>query len=64
LEAFLLTVATLAAMFAIVPLMIWGGTGSWRHAWEALKMYLGILGVLALIGGGLGLVMVLATIVG
>lgn len=57
---FLLLVAGLAGFFAIVPLMVWGGTGNWRHALHALKQYLGILGGLALVGGGLGVIMAIA----
>ncbi len=60
----LLTLAACAAMFAIVPLMVWGGTGSWRRALEALRQYLGVLGLLALAGGGLGLLMALAEFIG
>lgn len=54
-ESFLLLVATCGAMFAIVPLMIWGGTGSWRHALHAFKVYLLILAGLVVVGCGLGL---------
>lgn len=54
----------IAAMWAIVPLMVWGGTGSWRRAFEALAEYLMVLGVLALLGGGAGLLMALATWIG
>lgn len=61
---FLITVAVCAAMVAIVPLMIWGGTGSWKHAMHALRSYLWILGGLAVLGGGLGLLMVLADWIG
>lgn len=56
-HSFLLAVATIAALFAIVPLMVWGGTGSWRHALHALKVYLQIMAGLAVVGGGLGLLM-------
>lgn len=60
----LIVVATCSAMFAIVPLMVWGGTGNWRRALQALKQYLMVLGGLALVGGGIGLLMSLATLVG
>lgn len=59
-RSFLITVAALAGMFAIVPLYVWGATGNWRHALHALKQYLGILGGLALVGGGLGVIMAIA----
>lgn len=51
-------------MWAIVPLMVLGGTGSWRRAVQALRQYLMVLGGLALVGGGVGLLMSLATWVG
>lgn len=57
---FVKTVLALAATLAIVPLMVWAGSGSWRHAAHALRGYLIALGLLAALGGGLGLVMVLA----
>jgi hypothetical protein len=63
-ERTLLTVAACAAVFSIVPLMVLGGTGSWRRALEALRQYLGVLGLLALAGGGVGLLMVLAELLG
>lgn len=53
-----------AAMWSIVPLMVWGGTGSWRRALEALRQYLLVLGGLALVGGGVGLLMALGQWVG
>lgn len=56
--------AACCAMWAIVPLMVWGGTGSWRRALEALRQYLMVLGGLALVGGGVGLIMALATLIG
>jgi hypothetical protein len=28
-----------AAMFALVPVFVWGATGSWRHAMFALREY-------------------------
>lgn len=39
-------------MVAIVPLMVWGGTGDWRHALHALKEYASIIvGAFVLVGG-------------
>lgn len=55
-KAALLTIATCAALISIVPLMVLGGTGSWRRAWEALRQYAGVLAIFAVLGGGLGLV--------
>lgn len=53
-------VLTLAAMIAIVPLMVWGGTSDWRHAMHALKGYLKIMGGMVLIFGGFGLMIAFA----
>lgn len=44
-------------MTLIIPLMIAGGTGSWRAGWEAWKSYLKIMGGMVAIGGGFGLLM-------
>lgn len=52
----LLTVATVAGLFLLVPLIVWAGSGSWRHAWYALKQYLGIMGTLAATGAVLALI--------
>ena len=48
---FLKTVAVLACMVLIVPLAVWGGSGSLRHAWHALKSYLLVMGILVGIAG-------------
>ena len=56
-RSFLITAAVCLALVAIVPLMVWGGTGSWRHALHALRQYAGILIGFVVVGGGLGLVM-------
>ena len=61
------TLALLGAvtvMWAIVPLMVLGGTGDWRRALQALRQYLMVLGGLALVGGGVGLLMALAEFIG
>ena len=52
------------AMWGIVPLMVLGGTGSWRRALQALREYLMVLGILALLGGGFGLLVALAEFIG
>ena len=57
-------IGAVAAMWAIVPLMVLGGTGNWRRALEALRQYLMVLGGLALVGGGLGLLMALSGLIG
>lgn len=56
----LITLATIAGMVAIVPLMVWGGTSDWRHALHALRSYLKIMGAMVVIAGGFGLVMAFA----
>lgn len=43
---FLKTLAALAALVAIVPLMVWAGSGSWRHALHATKEYLLSMGLI------------------
>lgn len=57
-------IGAVAAMWAIVPLMVLGGTGDWRRALQALRQYLMVLGGLALVGGGVGLLMALAEFIG
>jgi len=57
-------IGAIAAMWAIVPLMVLGGTGSWRRALQALRQYLMVLGGLALVGGGVGLLMARAEFIG
>ena len=58
-DKWLILLGALAAMFSIVPLMVWGGAGDWRRALQALRQYLGVLALFA-IGGLLGLVMALS----
>ena len=48
------------AMFAIVPLYIWGATGDWRQAVTAGLQYLKIMGAFVLIGGGVAVLMTIA----
>lgn len=57
---FLITVAGIAGLVLIVPLMVWGGTGDWRHALHALLSYLKIMGAFVIVGGGFGVVMAFA----
>jgi len=56
--------AACAALWGIVPLMVWGGTGSWRRALQALRQYLMVLAGFAVLGGGVGMLMVLAGAIG
>jgi hypothetical protein len=42
-----LKVAGVVACFVVlVPLMVWGGTGDWRHALHALREYAEAMAVL------------------
>jgi hypothetical protein len=56
----LLAAMFIAGLVLIVPLMVWGGTGDWRHALHALLSYLKIMGAFAIIGGGFGVLMAFA----
>lgn len=47
---FLKTAAVIAAMFLIIPLAVWAGSGSWREALRAFKSYTLIM--LAFFGAG------------
>lgn len=54
------TIAAIAVMSAIIPLMIWGGTGSFKHALFAWKSWAKIMGTIVVIGGGFGLCMAIS----
>jgi len=49
-------VGAIAGMSAIIPLMVWGGSGSWRHGLHAWASWAKIMGGFVLVGGGLGLI--------
>lgn len=51
-------------MSLIVPLIVWGGSGSWRRAFEALRGWWLIVGALFLVSGGAGLLAVLMESIG
>jgi hypothetical protein len=60
-------VKTLGAIFVmtlIIPLMVWGGSGSWRRAVHALRSYWLIMGGAFLLVGGLALVVTLMEFIG
>ncbi len=44
---FLKTIAVIFCMTLIIPIMVWGGSGSWRYALHALKWYWICMGVIA-----------------
>jgi hypothetical protein len=46
----------LLAAFAVIPIVGAMDGGGWRGAWHAAKWYLLIMGTLAAIGGGCGVV--------
>ena len=56
--------AAIFVMSLIVPLIVWGGSGSLRRALEALRGWWFIVGALFLIGGGAGLLAVLMEAIG
>jgi hypothetical protein len=45
------TLGAIFVMTLIVPLMVWGGSGSWRRAVSALRTYWMIMGGAFLVGG-------------
>lgn len=57
---FLLAFVSIAVMVMIVPLIVWAGTGDWRHALHALRSYLKIMGTIVLIAGGVGVAIAIA----
>lgn len=56
--------AAIFVMSLIVPLIVWGGSGNWRSAFEALRGWWLIVGTLFVIGGGAGLLAVLMETIG
>ena len=52
--------AVIAVMSMIIPLMIWGGSGSWRGALHAWGAWAKIMGALTLVFGGLGLMVAIS----
>lgn len=49
-KGFLIAAGTIAVMVLIVPLIVLGGTGDWRHALYALRSYLKIMGAIVAVG--------------
>jgi hypothetical protein len=54
------TIAAIAAMSSIIPLMIWGGTGEWRAGVKAWASWAKIMGTITLLGGGFGMIMAIS----
>lgn len=61
---FLKTAAAVLALFSLIPLFVWLGSGSWRQAREATRDFLLIMGGLAVAGAGTGLLMHLLQAIG
>lgn len=49
------TLGAIFLMTLIIPIMVWGGSGSLRAAVRALREYWLIMGALVAIGGGVAL---------
>lgn len=45
-DTFLKATLAIGGLFLIVPLAVWGGTGSLSHAWFALKRYLLVMAII------------------
>ena len=56
--------AAIFVMSLIVPLMVWGGSGSWRRAFGALRTWWLIVGGAALVVGALALLMTALEFIG
>lgn len=46
----LLLLVSIAALVSLVPLCVLAATGSWSRAWQALREYLLVIGLLAIPG--------------
>lgn len=51
------TIAAIAVMSSIIPLMIWGGSGQWRAGLKAWASWAKIMGSMVVIFGGFGMIM-------
>ena len=58
------TLLAIFVMTLIIPAMVWGGSGSWRHALHALKWYWIIMGSMVLIVGTFAAFAVFAEYIG
>ena len=47
---FFKTVGVIGVMFLIIPLAVWGGSGSWRQGLRALVSYSKIMGCITAAG--------------
>lgn len=51
--------AAIAVMSAIIPLMVWGGSGSFKGAIEAWKSWAKVMVGFLAIGGGFGILAII-----
>lgn len=56
--------AAIFVMSLIVPLMVWGGSGSWRRAFGALRTWWLIVGGAALLVGLLAVIVAMLELIG
>lgn len=56
--------AAIFVMSLIVPLMVWGGSGSWRRALGALRTWWLIVGGAFLAVGGLAVLVTMLEVIG
>ena len=49
------TIGAIFVMTLIIPLMVWGGSGSFKQALRALREYWLIMGAMVVIVGGVAL---------
>ncbi len=49
-------IGAVAGLFLLIPLCVWGGSGSLREAWYATKQFLLIIGGLFVLVGGLAFI--------
>jgi hypothetical protein len=59
-QKWLVGIGTIGAMVLIIPLMVWGGSGSLSRAWQALRQYLTGMAILVAVVGGFGVIMAIA----
>ena len=59
-QQWLMFLGVMAAGVSIIPLMVWGGSGSWRRALQALREYLAIMGTLVAVVGLVALAILVA----